>query len=188
MVTCFIVGRIWFMSRGTAMYSLPTTSTTRKAMNIVIESGIIYFVVQFVFVVVYGLNHPSEVILIVIATQTYVRTLLLLVLWPRRKKTHGLSQGISSTLIILHVDLGLSWEQTSKSAAVSGLSWARTTRSGGHTLSADMSTSMSSGPGRSTGIMHRTEDVVELVVPNMEAKEKLRTATSSGSTLSHSVV
>ena len=68
------------------MYSLPTTSTTRKAMNIVIESGIIYFVVQFVFVVVYGLNHPSEVILIVIATQTYVRTLLLLVLWPRRKK------------------------------------------------------------------------------------------------------
>ncbi|KIP07247.1 hypothetical protein PHLGIDRAFT_24165 [Phlebiopsis gigantea 11061_1 CR5-6] len=162
MVTSLIVGRIWFMSRGTAMYNLPTHSTTRKAMSIIVESGALYFVVQFIFVVVYGLNHPSEVILIEVACQTY---------------------GIASTLIIIHVGLGLSWEQTSKSATISGLSWASMSRSRGPGLSVDMSSS--SGLGRSTGLTQ--DDDVELVVPKLDGKDRLTTAISSGSSLAHVV-
>ena len=41
-------------------------------MSVMIESGALYFVVQLVFVVIFGMNHPAEVIMILIATQTYV--------------------------------------------------------------------------------------------------------------------
>lgn len=43
-------------------------------MNIIIESGLVYFIVQLIFVVVYGLGHPSVVVMIEVATQTYVST------------------------------------------------------------------------------------------------------------------
>lgn len=72
-VTGLIIGRIWFMSKDTALYELPTRSTTRAAMSVIIESGALYFVVQFVFVIIFGLNSPAELIMILIATQTYVR-------------------------------------------------------------------------------------------------------------------
>ncbi|EKM58164.1 uncharacterized protein PHACADRAFT_252254 [Phanerochaete carnosa HHB-10118-sp] len=101
-VTSLIIFRIWYMSKDTVLYGLPTRSTTRAAMGIVIESGILYFVVQFIFVVIFGIGHPAEFIMILVATQTY---------------------GITSTLILINVGLGLSWEQTRR-AQRSSLSWA----------------------------------------------------------------
>lgn len=72
MVTALIIGRIWWMSKDTALYELPTRSTTRAAISVMIESGALYFIVQLIFVVIFGINHPAEVIMILIATQTYV--------------------------------------------------------------------------------------------------------------------
>ena len=75
MVTTMMVGRIWYMSRGAAeVYKVTGSTATRKAIHVMVESGMLYFVVQFIFVVVYGLNLPSAVVMIVIATQTYVST------------------------------------------------------------------------------------------------------------------
>ncbi|GJE85447.1 hypothetical protein PsYK624_015260 [Phanerochaete sordida] len=111
MVTGLIIGRIWWMSKDTALYELPTRSTTRAAISVMIESGALYFIVQLIFVVIFGINHPAEVIMILIATQTY---------------------GIASTLILIHVGLGLSWEQT---VQLSTLSWAPASRGPTHTLS-----------------------------------------------------
>lgn len=111
MVSGLIIGRIWWMSKDTALYELPTRSATRAAMNVIIESGVLYFVVQFVFVVIFGLGHPSELIMVLVATQTY---------------------GIASTLILIHVGLGLSWEQT---VQLSTLSWAPASRGVTTTLS-----------------------------------------------------
>ncbi|EKM58160.1 uncharacterized protein PHACADRAFT_252245 [Phanerochaete carnosa HHB-10118-sp] len=102
-VTSLMVGRIWYMSRGTAeLYKVAGSSATRKAIHVMVESGMLYFAVQLVFVVVYGLNLPSDVIMIAIAVQTY---------------------GIASTLIIIHVGLGFSSEQTTNQAALSDMAW-----------------------------------------------------------------
>ena len=73
LVTGLMVGRIAYMARGAGeIYKITGNGATRKAIHVMVESGALYFVVQLVFVVVYGMNHPSAVILITIATQTYV--------------------------------------------------------------------------------------------------------------------
>lgn len=73
LVTGLIVGRIWRTSRGAGLYALGRGGATRKAAHIVVESGALYFAVQLVFVVLYGLNAPSASVLIAVAVQTYVR-------------------------------------------------------------------------------------------------------------------
>lgn len=73
LLTSLIAGRIWFISRDVASYGTAGVTYTRKAMNVIIESGALCFLVQFVLIVQYGLGHPSMDILVPIASQTYVR-------------------------------------------------------------------------------------------------------------------
>lgn len=74
MVTSLIIGRIWYMTHEAARYSLQPNSATRKAMNIIIESGALYFAVQLVFVVTYALQHPAVYAMILITPPIYVST------------------------------------------------------------------------------------------------------------------
>ena len=69
-VTLLIIGRIWYMSRRMQTYSL---TNTRGVMAIMLESGVLYFVVQFVFLILYGVNNPGEQVIIPMAVQVYVR-------------------------------------------------------------------------------------------------------------------
>lgn len=120
--TSLIVGRIWYMSRETTIYGLSKRSYSRRAIDVMIESGALYFVVQLVFVVVYGLNHPSENIMVEIATQIYVSDLSSSTVLLECMHDSRYLKGISSTLIIIRVGLGLSWEQSFKSIYISRLS------------------------------------------------------------------
>ena len=72
MVSLLIVGRIWYMSREVTIYGLAKRSYTRKAANIIIESGMLYFAVQLVFAVLFGLNFVEQLFIVSIAVQTYV--------------------------------------------------------------------------------------------------------------------
>lgn len=71
MVTTLIVGRIWYMSRDATIYGLQR-SYTRKAAMIIIESGALYFAVQLMFVVMFGLDYPVEVLAVGLAVPVYV--------------------------------------------------------------------------------------------------------------------
>ena len=70
MVTLLIVGRIWYTSRKMRAYSL---SSARNVMAIMLESGFLYFAVQLVFLVLYGMNNNGEQVIIPMAVQVYVR-------------------------------------------------------------------------------------------------------------------
>ena len=52
-----------------------TMTNARSVTTIMIESGVLYFLVQLVFVTLYGMNHPAEQILIPMAVQVYVRAI-----------------------------------------------------------------------------------------------------------------
>ena len=69
LVTGHIVGRIWYKSRGMQAYAF---TNKRGIINIMIESGGLYFATQFVFVVLYGMSHPGIFIVIPMAVQVYV--------------------------------------------------------------------------------------------------------------------
>ena len=70
MVTLLIAGRIWFTSRRMKAYTLPSA---HKVIAIIIESGTLYFLVQLVFVTLYGMNNAGEQVIIPMAVQVYVR-------------------------------------------------------------------------------------------------------------------
>ncbi|GJE85466.1 hypothetical protein PsYK624_015450 [Phanerochaete sordida] len=150
LVTGLMIGRIWYMSRGAGeIYKITGNGATRKAIHVMVESGALYFVVQLVFVVVYGMNHPSAVIMIVIATQTY---------------------GIASTLIIIHVGLGLSSEQTLKPSEISEMAWVQPTQA----------MSLSEGPTLATALTN-TANATDLSVSRYGSKGETSTGGSSGS-------
>lgn len=81
MITILIVSRIWYVSRGAkelvvSMKGFRSASdTARRAMNIIIESGVLYLVTQLIFVVLFALQHPAQAIMAVVAVQIYVRDL-----------------------------------------------------------------------------------------------------------------
>ena len=50
-----------------------TTGTGRAVIEIVIESGMLYLAVQFVFVILFAMQHPARVIFGAITVQIYVR-------------------------------------------------------------------------------------------------------------------
>ncbi|KAI9453145.1 hypothetical protein BJY52DRAFT_1123814 [Lactarius psammicola] len=89
-VTALIAARIWLLSprkvRDLRGVYFPE-GTGRTAIDIVIESGALYLVVQLVFVILFAIQHPAQGIVGVIAVQTY---------------------GIAPALIIIRVALGLS--------------------------------------------------------------------------------
>lgn len=74
-VTTLIAMRIWYLSprkmHDTRGARFPTTG--RATIDIVIESGMLYMVVQLVFVVLFAVQHPALDIVGVIAVQIYVR-------------------------------------------------------------------------------------------------------------------
>ncbi|KAI6107990.1 hypothetical protein F5141DRAFT_91603 [Pisolithus sp. B1] len=102
-VTCLIAFKIWHASRG-----LPGTpqfvgrGASRQAMGLIIESGLLYFLAQLVYVVVFALDIPAVDIAAVMAVQIY---------------------GIAPTLIIIRVALGLSPEYASETMISTGIRW-----------------------------------------------------------------
>jgi len=98
-VTTLIVGRIWYFSLGGLSSG---KSLALRAMSIVIESGLLYLVIQLVYVVLFAIANPAENIAGLMAVQIY---------------------GISSTLIIIRVGLGLSDEYTTSAAPATTLSF-----------------------------------------------------------------
>ena len=92
-VTALIAARIWLLSprkvRDMRGVYFPE-GTGRTAIDIVIESGALYLIVQLVFVVLFAIRHPAQGIVGVIAVQTYVRNRIaffwqrLMGLYPRR--------------------------------------------------------------------------------------------------------
>lgn len=86
MVTSLIVYRIWSSSR-----SIPDSpfqigqGATRRAIILVIESGALYLLFQFVFVILFAVQNPAEGILAPMAVQIYVSNELLVAkLVPKR--------------------------------------------------------------------------------------------------------
>ncbi|KAG1823953.1 uncharacterized protein BJ212DRAFT_710504 [Suillus subaureus] len=71
-VTSLIVYRIWISSR--IVKESPVVigqGASYRAMMLIIESGALYLIVQFVFVVLFAIQHPAQGIVAVIATQIY---------------------------------------------------------------------------------------------------------------------
>jgi len=105
LVTALIATRIWLLSPR-KVYDLRGVyfpeGTGRAAIDIVIESGALYLVVQLVFVVLFAIHHPAQGIVGVIAVQVY---------------------GIAPTLIIIRVALGLSNASPSARPSARPPSW-----------------------------------------------------------------
>ena|ERR1700761_5026761 len=77
-VTGLIVGRIWYKGRNSTL-ALQSSGGVRSrsnhiqhAMAILIESGMLYFAVQFVETVLQALGHPAQILVAFVATQIYV--------------------------------------------------------------------------------------------------------------------
>ncbi|KAJ6517139.1 hypothetical protein DFH09DRAFT_1195514 [Mycena vulgaris] len=91
-VSALIVGRIWQISRQNRIQGVShSDSTIQRAIGIIVESGLLFLVAQFVFVVLFAIAHPAQAVVEPVATQIY---------------------GISPTLIIVRVGLGASYEPT----------------------------------------------------------------------------
>lgn len=102
-VTSLIVYRIWISSH--VVKESPVVigqGASHRAMMLIIESGALYLIIQFVFVVLFAIQHPALGIVAVIATQIY---------------------GIAPTLIIIRVGLGISSEHTTKAITSTRIEW-----------------------------------------------------------------
>ena len=75
-VTTLICARIWYLSprktRDLRSEHFPT-GIGQAVIKIVVESGMLYLVVQLIFVVLMAIEHPAQAIVGVIAVQIYVR-------------------------------------------------------------------------------------------------------------------
>ncbi|KAI9452642.1 hypothetical protein BJY52DRAFT_1124203 [Lactarius psammicola] len=103
LVTVLIVLRIWYLSpaRNPQLRGISTPSrTSRHAIDIMVESGVLYVVTQIIFVVLFAIRHPAQAIIAVIAVQIYgiVPTLIII------RATYG-PPGVYS----IQRDTGVSW-------------------------------------------------------------------------------
>ena len=75
-VTSLIAARIWYLSprkaRNMGSAQFPTR-TGQAAIEIIVESGMLYLAVQLVFVILLAIGHPAVDIVNPIAVQIYVR-------------------------------------------------------------------------------------------------------------------
>ena len=111
-VTTLICARIWYLSprkaRDLRSEHFPT-GIGQTVIKIVVESGMLYLVVQLIFVVLMAIEHPAQAIIGVIAVQIYVR-----IPYPWSREFVGdqlspkITQGIAPTLILIRVGLGIS--------------------------------------------------------------------------------
>jgi len=110
-VTTLISVRIWYLSprkahkMGSAQFP---TRTGRAAIDIVVESGMLYLAVQFVFVILFAIRHPAQGIVGVIAVQIYVRIPHPWKAENSSQNNQNITQGIAPTLILIRVALGVS--------------------------------------------------------------------------------
>lgn len=77
MVTGLIAGRLWYISRIPIVdeHGKPVTlkiAAGGRSMMLIIESGALYMVTQFIFVVLVATRNPAEAILSLAGTQIYV--------------------------------------------------------------------------------------------------------------------
>ena len=75
-VTILIVARIWYLSprkRREALGASFPTDTGRAAIVIIVESGVLYLVVQAIYCALFVLRHPAQNVMTGIAVQIYVR-------------------------------------------------------------------------------------------------------------------
>lgn len=75
-VTTLIAVRIWYLSPRKARDAHGTrfpADTGRAAIDIVIESGMLYLVVQLIFVILFAMRHPAQDVAGMMAVQIYVR-------------------------------------------------------------------------------------------------------------------
>jgi hypothetical protein len=76
LVTSLIAARIWYLfprkARNMGSAQFPT-QTGQVAVDIVVESGMLYIAVQLVLVVLFAILHPAVNIVRLIAVQIYVR-------------------------------------------------------------------------------------------------------------------
>jgi hypothetical protein len=75
-VTALIAVRIWYLSphktRDKQGVRFPA-NTGRATIDIVVESGMLYLVVQFIFVVLFAVGNPAQDVVGMMAVQIYVR-------------------------------------------------------------------------------------------------------------------
>jgi hypothetical protein len=75
-ITTLIAVRIWLLSprkaRDARGMRFPT-DTGRAAIDIVVESGLLYLIVQFIFVILFAIKHPAQGAVSLMAVQIYVR-------------------------------------------------------------------------------------------------------------------
>ncbi|KAJ7187312.1 hypothetical protein C8R46DRAFT_981601 [Mycena filopes] len=108
LVSLLIILRILLTARQTRAHGLTLSRSedgaVARAVGIVVESGLLFLAVQFVFVVLFARGHPAQAVLVPIATQVY---------------------GISPTLIIVRVGQGTAYahrpSNATTTAAASGL-------------------------------------------------------------------
>ncbi|KAI0284116.1 hypothetical protein BC826DRAFT_168598 [Russula brevipes] len=80
LVTTLIAARIWYISprkMSDLLGRRVPTGPARAAIDIVVESGVLYLAVQLVFVTLLAIRHPAQAIVGPMAVQIYVRELLL---------------------------------------------------------------------------------------------------------------
>ncbi|CAK5266238.1 unnamed protein product [Mycena citricolor] len=87
--TGLIVARLWWVSRRTEGDTSRNLSPSQRATAIFVESGLLFFVTQFVFIVLFAIAHPAQAIVEPIAIQVYA---------------------ISPLLILIRIALGKSYE------------------------------------------------------------------------------
>ena len=100
-VTTLIAGRIWYLSprkaRKMGSVQFPT-GIGRAAIDIIIESGMLYLAAQLIFVVLFAIRHPALSIAEVIVVQIYV---CIPHPWKAENSSPKITQGIAPTLIII---------------------------------------------------------------------------------------
>ena len=115
MVTALISLRIWYLSprkRDDINSARIPTGSGLAAINIVVESGVLYLVAQITYVVLFTIEHPAEAIAALLAVQIYVGVCHLK--GKSSETDNVIAQGIAPTLIIIRVALGLSYIPTSR--------------------------------------------------------------------------
>ena len=129
MLTGLIAGRIWWMTRGTnylgATVKGRRKSAAFKAAMIIIESGVLYFVVQLIYLTVFAVGNSSDQLMSLVAVQIYVR-LFPLSFCLNARANACVRQGIAPTLIIIQVGLGFSSDESTRPTITgTGLSFVR---------------------------------------------------------------
>jgi hypothetical protein len=70
LVTSLIIGRIWYISRGTS--TALSMRVVKTAMAVAIESGALVVIVQIAFVTLFVAQSPAQNIAVAVAEQIYV--------------------------------------------------------------------------------------------------------------------